>query len=99
MKEAQEPIRITKHNESTNQGVDKLKDELEKLREKKREITFTINGLNTKVEKQNTLEENVQLDLQRSEQTKNQLHLEIRNQEQSGKELDARVRDLQEKNT
>lgn len=33
MKEAQEPVRITKHNESTSQGVDKLEDELKKLRD------------------------------------------------------------------
>ena len=35
MKEAQEPIRITKHNESTSQGVDKLEDELKDVKQKK----------------------------------------------------------------
>ena len=38
MKEAQEPIRITKHNESTSQGVEKLKEEVNKLNETKKKL-------------------------------------------------------------
>ena len=38
MKEAQEPIRITKHNESTSQGVEKLKEEVSKLNETKKKL-------------------------------------------------------------
>ena len=42
MKEAQEPIRITKHNESTSQGVEKLEDELKKLHDKKKKLDYEI---------------------------------------------------------
>ena len=59
MKEAQEPIRITKHNESTSQGVDKLQDELKKLRETRKKLNFDINSINTKIDKQNNLEEDI----------------------------------------
>ena len=53
MKEAQEPIRITKHNESTSQGVDKLEDELKKLREIKKKHEFDMKTTNAGIEKAN----------------------------------------------
>lgn len=53
MKEAQEPIRITKHNESTSQGVDKLQDELKKLLDVKKKHEFDMKTLTAGVEKAN----------------------------------------------
>ena len=53
MKEAQEPIRITKHNESTSQGVDKLEDELKKQREIKKRHEHDMKSLTNNIDKAN----------------------------------------------
>lgn len=53
MKEAQEPIRITKHNESTSQGVDKLEDELKKLLDVKKKHEFDMKTLKAGTDKAN----------------------------------------------
>lgn len=73
MKEAQEPIRITKHNESTSQGVDKLEDELKKLREVKKKHEFDMKTLNNGIEKANKKMEdhNRELETARQEDYKN----------------------------
>lgn len=62
-KEAQEPIRIIKHNESTSQGVEKLKDELTKLRENKKRVDFDIRSLKANIEKKRKLEDEIRADL------------------------------------
>ena len=63
MKEAQEPVRITKHNESTSQGVDKLEDELSKLREVKKKHEFDLKSLNKKIEDLKKKEDEVNKEL------------------------------------
>ena len=72
MKEAQEPIRITKHNESTSQGVDKLEDELKKLRDTKKKHEHDMKTLNNGIEKANKkMEENArELDISRAEESR-----------------------------
>ena len=59
MKEAQEPVRITKHNESTSQGVDKLEDELKKLRDIKKKHEFDMKTLNNKIDTVNLKNESL----------------------------------------
>ena len=53
MKEAQEPVRIIKHNESTSQGVDKLEDELKKLRDVKKKHEYDMNSIKNATDKAN----------------------------------------------
>ena len=49
IKEQQEPIRITKHNESTSQGVDKLEEELKKQSDIKKKHEFDKKNLDKKI--------------------------------------------------
>ena len=63
MKEAQEPIRITKHNESTSQGVDKLEDELKKLRAVSKKQDFDLSILKKNIEKTQEKEKVLTADL------------------------------------
>ena len=57
MKEAQEPVRITKQNESTSQGVEKLQDELKKLHDTRKRHDYDLSTLQNKITK---LEEKIQ---------------------------------------
>ena len=72
MKEAQEPIRITKHNESTSQGVDKLEDELKKLHDTKKKHEHDMKTLNNGIDKANKKkDENIrELDAARIEESR-----------------------------
>jgi len=73
MKEAQEPIRITKHNESTSQGVDKLEDELKKQREIKKRHQHDMKMNENAIEKATKkMEDNSrELEVARNEDQKN----------------------------
>ena len=94
MKEAQEPIRITKHNESTSQGVDKLEDELKKLHETRKKKEFDLKSLNSNIDKIKKKEEELlkDLKLQQDEDIQNQ-HLKIHN-ENYKRDMDQRNKDL-----
>ena len=55
-------MRITKHNESTSQGVDKLEDELRKLREVKKKHEFDLKSLNRRIDDMKKKEDEVHKD-------------------------------------
>lgn len=106
MKEAQEPIRITKHNESTSQGVDKLEDELKKLRDTKKKHEHEMKNLNNNIEKANKkMEENArELDTCKMEEHRiksdNQMSLaKVKNIEQENKIKQTENADIHEQIT
>ena len=98
MKEAQEPIRITKHNESTSQGVDKLEDELKKLRAVSKKQDFDLSILKKNIEKTQEKEKVLTADLDQNQNDAKNLAQSKRQSQHYKQDLDQRNKDIQDQN-
>lgn len=98
MKEAQEPVRITKHNESTSQGVDKLEEEMKKLKEIKKKHEYEVKSLNSNIEKINKKEEEIRKDLKLSQDEDRHIQSEKISTEKFKRNLEVRNKEMIKEN-
>ena len=98
MKEAQEPVRITKHNESTSQGVEKLEDELKKQHDKKKKLDYEIRQINANLDKHQTKTEEVIKDFKACQEDEKQIEFQKRNQQLYLNDLNNRNNEMQQSN-